>query len=138
MSGKCADHWRFVVSEFDADGTLIFEGRLASNVLSYRAFRSNRTGRPLEAPIVAASDSFGNVVADMNWNGATELVSGQVPMGKGSGAMRPDGIAAKDSFETTVTVQRLGTHLVAVARDALGWSLQSRRRSRSERASELL
>ncbi|HEY5274405.1 MAG TPA: arylsulfotransferase family protein [Acidimicrobiales bacterium] len=111
-------------SEFDADGKLIFDGRLPTNVQSYRAFRANWTGRPLEAPAVAtATDSFGNVVVYMSWNGATELASWQVLMGKGAGPMRPVGSAEKESFETTVTVQKLGTNLVAVALDAKGREL---------------
>jgi hypothetical protein len=111
-------------SEFDADGKLIFDGRLPTNVQSYRAFRSNWTGRPTDTPAVATSaDSFGNVVVYMSWNGATELAGWQVLMGKGSGAMRPVGSVAKESFETTVTVQKLGSHLVAVALDAKGREL---------------
>jgi hypothetical protein len=111
-------------SEFEADGTLIFDGRLPTNVQSYRAFRSNWTGQPLEIPAVATSiDSFGNVVVYMSWNGSTELASWEVHMGASPNALHVVASTAKDSFETTVTVPKSGKFLAAIAFDENGREL---------------
>jgi Arylsulfotransferase (ASST) len=111
-------------SEFDADGTLVLDGRFPTDVQSYRAFRSNWTGHPEEGPAIATSvDSFGNIVVYMSWNGSTELATWQVLMGASAASLHPVATVAKAGFETTVTVQKKGPRLVAVALDASGLEL---------------
>ena len=111
-------------SEFEADGTLIFDGRFPTNVQSYRAFRAPWTGRPTEAPAVATStDSYGNVIVYVSWNGSTETASWQVLMGASSGSMHAVASVPKDSFETAVTVQKEGKRLAVAALDANGKEL---------------
>ncbi|MDQ4041640.1 MAG: arylsulfotransferase family protein, partial [Actinomycetota bacterium] len=60
------------VSEFSPGGRLLFDLRLPPAAGSYRAYRFRWTGRPAEAPRVAAVRSpRGGVAVFMSWNGST-------------------------------------------------------------------
>ena len=80
-------------TEFAHDGSIVFDAQLPHGGQSYRAFRSPWTGKPDEAPAVAAA----NGLVYASWNGATEVASWQLV---------EDGRAAQTvpraGFETTV------------------------------------
>ncbi|MBE2320644.1 arylsulfotransferase family protein [Solirubrobacter sp. CPCC 204708] len=61
-------------SEYDANGKLIFDGRMARRNDSYRAYRGAWVGRPSTRPSLArrGADVF------VSWNGATEVTAWQV------------------------------------------------------------
>jgi hypothetical protein len=58
-------------TEYDRHGDVVLDGRLATGVLSYRAYQEAWSGRPAHAPRIAAErDGFGARVY-ASWNGAT-------------------------------------------------------------------
>jgi Arylsulfotransferase (ASST) len=67
-------------SEYSAQGKQLFDGSFRSPVASYRAYRFNWVGKPLQPPAIAVTQSStagqDNVYA--SWNGATKVASWQV------------------------------------------------------------
>ena len=70
------------ISEHTPDNQVVFEASFASQrFVSYRAYKYNFIGQPLEPPIVKAFASVTErrdltTVVYVSWNGATEFVSG--------------------------------------------------------------
>jgi hypothetical protein len=62
------------VTEFAPDGSIRFDAQLPKAGQSYRAFRFPWTGRPVDAPALAAA----NGALHASWNGATEVASWQL------------------------------------------------------------
>jgi hypothetical protein len=61
-------------SEYDANGRIVFDGRMARRNDSYRAYRGGWVGRPADAPkVVRRGDAL-----FASWNGATEVAAWQV------------------------------------------------------------
>jgi hypothetical protein len=58
-------------TEYDAAGNVVFDGRLARGMDSYRAYRGTWTGRPRTKPDVVRRDKRLYV----SWNGATQVVA---------------------------------------------------------------
>ena len=61
-------------SEFDADGQIVFDGRLAKGNDNYRAYRGEWVGRPTGRPTAVRRGKTLRV----SWNGATEIATWQV------------------------------------------------------------
>jgi hypothetical protein len=67
------------VSEFSADGTLLFDAQISANKHSYRAYRAPWTGTPDSSPDVAIEPgSGGRTTVYASWNGATGVSAWQV------------------------------------------------------------
>lgn len=97
------------ISEFTEDGRCVLEARfLSSRFTTYRAYKFNFTGVPLEPPAMKAhaygvSNSTTFTVFHVSWNGATEVVSWKF-YGSGSSdseAKSVLGESMKTGFETT-------------------------------------
>lgn len=92
------------VSEFGADDSLLFHAYLDSApagnlVQSYRATKSNWTGRPTEEPALAVLDG----IAYVSWNGDTETKAWRF-FGVGDGGEQLLGEVERTSFETQLTL----------------------------------
>lgn len=109
-------------SEFSEDGDLLFDGRMPSGVNSYRAYRHEWIGQPVEPPdVLAESGMAGTVTVYVSWNGATEVASWQVWAGPDAGQLQPVGASApRDGFETTIPVQSEEPYFAVQALDAAG------------------
>jgi hypothetical protein len=99
-------------SHFDAAGTLVRDGRLPTNVESYRAFREPWTATPTGVPDIATEgDSVGGTTVYVSWNGDTEIATWQVLTGAAPGAVQDSGSVARSGFETAITVHPAGPYL---------------------------
>lgn len=113
------------MTEFKSDGTPIFHtymdsGYMGLGVENYRGFRYNWTGIPNEAPAIVALEDGGSTNIYVSWNGDTRTKTWrfyEVFRGRRSFI----GEAPRESFETVLTIDRLGVKNVqAEALDAEG------------------
>lgn len=112
-------------SRFSSDGELVVDGRLPSNVESYRAFSADLVGRPDNRPAVAIFDNpVGGKIVYVSWNGSTEVVSWEVLSGP-AGKLAPVALADWADFETAVTVNGTGPYFQVIALDAAGRKIGS-------------
>jgi Arylsulfotransferase (ASST) len=109
------------VTEFDRNGSIVFDARLPRGGQSYRAFRFPWVARPLDRPSVAVRDGRLHV----SWNGATEVASWQVREGGTASDLRPTQQVPRTGFETTLTPATPARAADVVARDAAGALLGS-------------
>ncbi len=110
-----------VLSEFDADGNLIFNERFPESVMSYRAYRLPWTGYPDEKPAIAISAEEPDLLTIYaSWNGATEIASWQILAGPYHDRLTPLTSAPKTGFETAMTVRTNALYIAARALNAKG------------------
>jgi hypothetical protein len=110
------------VTEFDRAGEVLFDLRFGGEGAdSYRAYRSDWTGRPADDPALAATrNGDGRVTAFASWNGATEVASWQLVAGPDAERLHPIITARKEGFETELAATT-GEPVVRVrALDAAG------------------
>ncbi len=110
-------------SEFTPGGRLILDGSMPKNDPSYRAFLVDWTGRPTEAPAVAARRQSGGTIVYASWNGATNVASWTVLAGESRSSLAPAGSARWSGFETAIAVPRPGPYFAVQPRDAGGRAL---------------
>lgn len=93
-------------TEFQEDGTQALDLYLTNN--SYRVVRHPWTGRPLQAPAVAARDDGARAMTVFaSWNGSTEVTDWQVVAGERMNTLEPvGGPTPKNGFETQLTVDQ--------------------------------
>ncbi|MCK9249392.1 MAG: MFS transporter [Solirubrobacteraceae bacterium] len=104
------------ISEYDADGELVFDGAFPAPNISYRARTRPWVGRPATPPKGAARTSGGRTTAYASWNGATEVVRWRVVDAAGRTVARAD----RDGFETEIPLPRADGPLRVRALDADG------------------
>ncbi|MDA0172340.1 arylsulfotransferase family protein [Solirubrobacter taibaiensis] len=107
-------------TEFDAQGNVVFDGRLARGNDNYRAFRYPWQGYPSQAPKVVATADGGKVTARVSWNGATEVAKWELLGGADANALAPLASAAYGGFETAVSANSAPALVALRAYDAAG------------------
>ena len=107
-------------TEHGADGTVRLAGHLPLNNQSYRAYKSEWTGVPLDQPALGLRVENGNVVVSASWNGTTKVSKWRARSGGQPGALSGAVEAARSGFETTLTVAGTPEYVVAEALDASG------------------
>ncbi len=112
-------------SEHEPDGTVRFAGHLPVDNQSYRAYRFEWAGRPVDQPALGIRVENGNVVVHASWNGATEVTRWRARAGSQPGALVVVAEAARTGFETVLTVPGLPQYVTAEALDAGGKVLGS-------------
>ncbi len=123
-------------TEFDAAGRVLFDAHFQKGADSYRAFRLPWVGQPTDPPALAVrTDRRGRVAAYASWNGATGVARWRLLAGTDPHHLRWVTTAAKDGFETAVTLgYRLDRWFAVQALgpdgDVLGTSPAVRRPSR--------
>jgi hypothetical protein len=111
-------------SEFNANGTLVLDGRLPTNDQSYRAFRMPWHATPAGAPAIATeADEVGGVAVYASWNGATEVTHWQVLAGASASGLTSIVTVPRNGFETAVTVHTTKKYLAVAALDDTGHRL---------------
>ena len=111
-------------TEFEPDGTAILDGNLADSATqSYRAFRSPWTGRPAEPPGVGVQLTSEGMTIFAAWNGATEVRRWAVLAGNDRSRLRTVKVAAKEGFQTAITVGARTKYVAVSALDASGHQL---------------
>jgi hypothetical protein len=112
------------MSEFTAQGGLLFDAQFTRPVESYRAFRGLWTGTPVAPPDVAAQSApGGQTTVYASWNGATQVARWQVLAGADPSHLSPVGTAARTGFETAITVASPGPYFEVQALDDSGKGL---------------
>lgn len=112
------------LSEFDAEGKLLFDAHFPAFDQNYRAFRFQWTGTPTHSPayaFVAGASHAGTAYA--SWNGATLVVTWRVLAGPTPHSLTAVAEGARTGFETAIAVPA-GTVGPYVAVQALGASGQ--------------
>lgn len=107
-------------TEFDAQGNVVFDGRIARGNDNYRAFRYPWAGYPINPPQVVATAEDGKVSARVSWNGATDVARWELLGGANPGALAPIGSAPYGGFETAVSGNGTPAVVALRAYDATG------------------
>jgi len=107
-------------TEYTADGTVRLDGHLPLDNQSYRAYKSEWVGEPLDQPALGLHVDNGNVVVSMSWNGATKVAKWRARAGGQPKALPETVEAARTGFETTLTITGTPEYVVAEALDAGG------------------
>jgi hypothetical protein len=110
-----------VVSEFAADGDLIFEARFPTiDQQSYSAHRAEWTGRPTTKPAAILDGRGDDVELRVSWNGATQVRSWRVVGGQTPGKLTAIGDAPGRGFETVLRLKTSRPVLAVQALDRSG------------------
>ena len=112
-------------TEFSPGGAALLDGRLAAGNTSYRAYRLPWSGRPTDAPRLAARVQDGQVKASASWNGATGIARWVLLAGPSAAAMTPIATAPAHGFEVTISAPTSQPLVAMQADDAHGNRLAS-------------
>jgi hypothetical protein len=107
-------------TEHNADGTVRLAGHLPLDNQSYRAYKSDWIGEPLDQPALGLHVDNGNVVVSASWNGTTRVAKWHTRSGTQPGALQTNTEAPRTGFESTLTIQGTPEYVVAEALDATG------------------
>jgi Arylsulfotransferase (ASST) len=113
------------LSEYAADGSLLFDAHLSYEEISYRGFRFPWSGRPSSSPAVAVNlnNTGEETIVHMSWNGATEVTSWRVLAGERGGGVRslaPQTTIATTGFESSTILPKKYAYAAVQALDAAG------------------
>jgi hypothetical protein len=100
------------VSEFAPSGELLFDAMLATDYVSYRAYRIPWTGEAAGAPTIATARARAHTDAFVSWNGDTRVVRWIAMTGTSPATLSPIGSVRRTGFETGM---RLSRNLVSLA-----------------------
>ena len=107
-------------TEYAPDGTVRLDGHLPLDNQSYRAYKAEWPGAPLDQPAIGLHVEGGNVMVSVSWNGATRVAKWRARAGGQPGALSRAVEAERTGFETTLTLPGMAEYVVAEALDASG------------------
>jgi hypothetical protein len=107
-------------TEHNPDGSVRLAGHLPLDNQSYRAYKAEWTGQPLDQPALGLRVENGNVIVSASWNGSTRVAKWRARAGSQPGALTAAGEAPRTGFETTLTVTGTPEYVVVEALDATG------------------
>jgi outer membrane protein assembly factor BamB len=107
-------------TEHNADGTVRLAGHIPLDNQSYRAYKVDWTGEPLDQPALGLTVVGGNVAVSASWNGTTRVSRWRARSGTQPGALSGEVEEPRSGFETTLTVQGTPEYVVAEALDSSG------------------
>lgn len=107
-------------TEHNADGTVRLAGHLPLDNQSYRAYKAEWIGEPLDQPALGLHVDGGNVIVSASWNGTTRVAKWRARSGSQPGALAQAVEGARTGFETRLTIQGTPEYVVAEALDAKG------------------
>jgi hypothetical protein len=108
-------------TEHNPDGTVRLAGHLPLDNQSYRAYKSEWAGEPLDQPALGLRVEGGNVIVSASWNGATKVAKWRARAGGQPRALTQAAVEANRSgFETTLTIPGMAEYVVVDALDASG------------------
>jgi hypothetical protein len=111
-------------TEYNSAGQVLFDATLGRNVQDFRTFLAPWSGQPKTVPAIAAqAPSSGGMTVEASWNGATGFSGWKVLAGPSAGSLAPVVTAAKQGFETTITVPRSAAYVAVAALDAAGQTI---------------
>jgi len=107
-------------TEYTADGDTVLDASMPNGSFSYRAFRFEWHGRPLDRPTVVAMPFDGVTTLYASWNGATEIADWVVLGGPAADALSPISTQPWIGFETALTISSQPAFVAARALDGSG------------------
>src|SRR5215212_855259 len=114
------------LSEFSQSGELLLSARFPPDCESYRAFRLPWSGRPTDAPALAAErKSEDRVALYASWNGATEVATWELLAGPAPNRMEPLGSIPRNGFETAMLAQSYHSYFAVRAKEHSGGVLDT-------------
>ncbi len=121
------------ISEYNADGALLFDAHLSFDMSSYRGFRFPWSGRPLDPPALLANlnNTGEETIVHMSWDGATEVASWRVLAGAQAGSLAPAATVAAGGFESATILPKKYAYVAVQALGAAGNVLGSSRPARA-------
>ena len=108
------------VSEFSADGELLFDAQLGDDYLSYRAFRLPWHGAGEGSPAIAAERAGRDTNVWVSWNGDTRTRFWVLLTGPRRSALSPLAARPREGFETLLTVHGHPRHVAVRSIDVNG------------------
>jgi hypothetical protein len=105
-------------TEHAPDGSVRLAGHLPLDNQSYRAYKAEWTGQPLDQPALGLRAENGNVIVSASWNGATKVAKWRARAGSQPGALTAAAEAGRTGFETTLTVTGTPEYVVVEALDS--------------------
>jgi Arylsulfotransferase (ASST) len=96
------------ISEYAANGALLFDASLPYDMSSYRGFRFPWNGRPASPPALLANlnNTGEETIVHMSWNGATEVSSWRVLAGAHAGSLTVQATVAASGFESSTILPK--------------------------------
>ncbi|MBB4767380.1 arylsulfotransferase family protein [Amorphoplanes digitatis] len=107
-------------TEYAPDGAVRLDGHLPLDNQSYRAYRAEWPGEPLDQPTLGLAVDGGNVIVSASWNGATRVAKWRARAGRQPGALTQSVEGPRTGFETTLTLPGTPEYVVAEALDSAG------------------
>lgn len=93
------------ITEFDASGRIVFDGSFPKGENSYRAYREDWVGQPVDAPALAVVPGPpGGGVAYASWNGATQVASWRLLSGASAASLAAVATVPRAGFETAIAL----------------------------------
>jgi hypothetical protein len=108
------------ITEFNADGQMIFDAHFPANYDTYRAYRSRWVGTPNSAPSAVITSPGGTRQVDAVWNGATTVVRWRIIGGPGPDRMGFVGSIAWSGLDTAFRLPTWPAYLRVAAVDSSG------------------
>jgi outer membrane protein assembly factor BamB len=103
------------LTEFNAGGQVLYDAQLPAGEFSYRVYREPWSGRPSEAPAIAAKrgspcppgaaclQAGGKITVYASWNGATGVAAWQLLSGTSASRLTPVSTTPRSGFETMIS-----------------------------------
>jgi hypothetical protein len=110
------------ISEYAADGSLLFDAHQPLEMPFYRAFRYPWSGRPATPPAVLASlnNTAEETIVHASWNGATGVASWRVLAGEHPESLTAQTVIAASGFESSTILPTTHSYVAVQALDAAG------------------
>jgi hypothetical protein len=108
------------ISEFSPSGQLLFDAKLPTGYISYRAYRVPWAGVGSGSPAVVAERSGGDTNAFVSWNGDTRVARWWALGGPNPRSLSALGSVPRTGFETGMQIPRKVTRLAIQGVDAGG------------------
>ena len=110
------------ISEFAADGSLLFDAHLPYDMSFYRAFRFPWSGRPASPPAALANlnDTSEETIVHMSWNGATGVAAWRVLAGRHPNSLQAQTAIPASGFESSTTLPKKYAYAAVQALDSAG------------------
>jgi hypothetical protein len=90
------------LTEFNAQGQIVFDAQLPTGENSYRVYREPWSGQPTESPALAAKTTGATTTVYASWNGATSVASWQLLTGTNAAHMSAVSSTPRTGFETSI------------------------------------
>jgi hypothetical protein len=108
------------VSEFSADGELLFDAQLGKDYLSYRAYKLPWAGSGRDRPAIATQRAGSRTHVYASWNGDTRTRFWVLLGGSVASALTPLGAVARSGFETLISTTDRPRYVAVRSIDEVG------------------